>query len=129
MSQLPKILLIDDEESANFLHKAIIRHSKCAEEVVSTTRGIDALEYLTEEMEEGSIPDLIFLDVNMPNMSGWEFIEHYSKLNMKFPILIMLTSSIDPRDLEKASEIQTISAFRSKPLTFEMLNEIIDEFF
>ena len=129
MRQIPKILLIDDEESANFLHKAIIRHSKCADEVVAATRGMEALSYLEEEMNGGILPDLIFLDVNMPNMSGWEFIDVYKEYNIKFPVLVMLTSSIDPRDVQKANDIDVISAFRSKPLTFDTLGEIMDEFF
>jgi CheY-like chemotaxis protein len=99
--------------------------------VVEKSMASDALEYLQSEMKSGNIPDLIFLDINMPAMDGWGFIERYAQFDFgdKQPIVVMLTSSIDPRDENRAAEIKEIHAFRSKPLSPEMLQDISRMYF
>ncbi len=131
MSKLRKILLVDDDEHTNFLNKAIIRHAKFAEEVVAQMTASEALEYIRNQESDGDLPDLIFLDINMPLMDGWEFMQEYSELllNGSAPKVIMLTSSINPKDLQRAEEVSGIAGFRSKPLSSEVLNEIYDEHF
>ncbi len=131
MSKLRKILLVDDDEHTNFLNQAIIRHAKFAEEVVAQMTASEALEYIRNQESDGDLPDLIFLDINMPLMDGWEFMQEYSELllNGSAPKVIMLTSSINPKDLQRAQEVSGIAGFRSKPLSSEVLNEIYDEHF
>ena len=102
------ILLIDDDKSTNFLHKIIIEETGVSEKVEAVQSGQEALDYL-ERKKEGVYPkpDLIFLDINMPGMNGWEFLEEYEKLddNLKGEIMIMmLTTSINPDDEEKAKK-------------------------
>jgi len=131
--KLKSILLIDDEEVANYINETIIRRIDCCEKVVSVQSGQDALDYLTKQVE-GTYPqpDLIFLDINMPGMSGWEFLEHYHQLKKSQQgkvIVVMLTSSVNPDDVEKARSIEEINEFKTKPMTEEMLNEIIKENF
>lgn len=124
-------MLIDDDEHTNFLNRTIIRHAKFADEVVSQVKAEEALKYIAEETKKGNLPDLIFLDINMPLMDGWDFMREYSQmqLNGAGPKVIMLTSSINPKDEERASTIKELSGFRSKPLSYNVLNEIYDLYF
>ncbi|MCF4101662.1 response regulator [Gillisia sp. M10.2A] len=125
------ILLVDDDDAANFIHKRIIQMADCAEHVAVALNGEDALEYLTTK-ENGDYPkpDLIFLDINMPIMNGWEFLEEYEKLEQEQKggeLIVMLTTSINPDDIEKAKRIEHITDFHSKPLDLESLNEILEK--
>lgn len=73
-------------------------------------------------------PELIFLDINMPGMDGWEFIEHYKLLDnslQKAMIVVMLTTSDNPDDIARARTQGILSDFKTKPLTKEMLSDVI----
>src|SRR5688500_20068236 len=76
------ILLIDDDELTNFLNRMVIEEVDCASRVEIMQSARDALKYLTNTTPEGNYPrpDLVFLDINMPAMDGWEFIEKYNQL-------------------------------------------------
>ena len=127
------ILLIDDDEPTNFLHQIIIERADCTEKCVAMESGQEALDYLRlRENEEYPQPDLIFLDINMPGMDGWEFIEHYNKLDKEQQgkiVVVMLTTSLNPDDKENAESIDTIATFMNKPLTVEMVKELIQRHF
>lgn len=127
------ILLIDDDEATNFIHKRVIREADCAEKVVAVQSGDEGLDYLkSREDGEHPRPDLIFLDVNMPGIDGWEFLEAYNALEKEQKgriIIVMLTTSLNPDDRERASQIETINSFKNKPLTVPMLSELIDTYF
>lgn len=126
------ILLIDDNEADNFLHKRLINKMNCAEEVLAIQSGKEALDFLNSETEKHYTPDLIFLDINMPGMNGWEFLEKYTKLHESLQakiIVVMLTTSLNNDDYDKAKSQPVISGFRNKPLTEEMLSEIIETYF
>jgi len=131
--KLRSILLIDDNEADNFLHKLVIRDADCTEQVVAVNGGQEALDYL-RQAEEGLHlpPDLIFLDINMPGMDGWEFLEEYKKMQVAREnqiVAVMLTTSPNPDDQEKAKQIPEISRYVNKPLSQLILEEIIREFF
>lgn len=127
------ILLIDDNEADNFIHTLIIEEANCAEKVVSVQSGMEALDYLKSKKDgEYPHPDLIFLDINMPVMNGWEFLEEYeklSKLQQGRVILMMLTTSLNPDDKEKARQKNIINGFKNKPLSIEMLEEVLTKYF
>ncbi len=132
-TKLKSILLIDDNEADNFLHTLVIKEAACTDHVVAIKSGQKALEYL-RETEEGlhPQPDLIFLDINMPGMDGWEFLEEYKNLiNTKKSqiVVVMLTTSPNPDDQEKARQISEISKYVNKPLSQEILDEIMKEYF
>ncbi len=131
------ILLIDDDAVTNLIHKKAIEKSECTKIIQIVESGEEALEYLTNQGKYANIeafptPDLIFLDINMPGMSGWDFLEEFQKLperTVKSLIIMMLSASINPDDAERAKSISEVSGFKNKPLTKELLYSIIDEFF
>jgi CheY-like chemotaxis protein len=127
------ILLIDDDEATNFIHKLVIKKADCAKEVVTMESGYDALDYLTKT-KNGVYPqpDIIFLDINMPAMDGWEFLQEYAKLEEDqkgHVVLVMLTTSLNPDDEAKAKNINHVNGFKNKPLSTEMIMDIIKEHF
>ena len=115
----------------NFLNKAILDREKVADEVVPYEEAPQALDHLKVASKRGECPDLIFLDINMPKMNGWDFMEAYDDVAVHCAdtIVIMLTSSIDPSDEARAIETKGISEYRSKPLTSGMIGEIWDQYF
>jgi CheY-like chemotaxis protein len=130
-SKLNCILLIDDDELTNLINKKIIEKIDCAEKIISVQSGKTALDYLTSK-KDSEYPNLIFLDINMPAMNGWEFIEKYKgiiKSEQEQPVIIMLTTSFDPKEEENAKSLPEIQGFRNKPLTHKMTQEIVEEYF
>lgn len=129
MKKLNTILLIDDDKATNFMHKLIIGKENCTENIVSIENGEDALTYLQTKVDgKYPNPELIFLDINMPGMNGWEFLEKFKEINQstqKSKVVVMLTTSTDPFDRKKAETINQVSDFKSKPLSSEMIQNIL----
>jgi CheY-like chemotaxis protein len=131
------VLLIDDDEPTNFLNKMIIEETGLVEEVKVAQSALEALDYLSGKGQAGAnnelpTPELIFLDINMPAMDGWEFLEKYDQLSPEQKaaiIVVMLTTSFNPEDEQKAERISYISSYRNKPLTQEILMGILEEHF
>lgn len=131
--QLNCILLIDDDETTNYVNTILINKASCAKEVRSVTSGHQALEYLKSVDENGNHPqpDLIFLDINMPVMNGWEFIEEYNQLlpEQRGKVLVwMLSTSDNPADRERAKSLGS-DGFMAKPLTISKLMDVIKRHF
>ena len=123
------VLLIDDDEPTNFLSQMLVEEAHCTEHIKVMQSGQEALNFL---MNCERRPDLIFLDINMPAMNGWEFLNKYVTLEKKQPgetILVMLTTSLDPDDEIKAKNIACVTDFKRKPLTKKMIDEILDTYF
>jgi CheY-like chemotaxis protein len=128
--KLTCILLVDDDPDDNFFHETVIREMDITDKIDFAANGLEALNYLKKH---GQIPpELIFLDINMPRMNGWEFLEQYKHLDaaQKARVVIMiLTTSANPDDLKKAKELEQVSGFQTKPLSHELLKEILEEHF
>ena len=131
--QLNCIMLVDDNKIDNFFHTRVIKKVNAAKNVIAKESAMEALEYLkTKGTNGGEHPDIIFLDINMPGMNGWEFIEEYEKLDIGLQskmLVIMLTTSENPDDVQTAKGRELIADFKSKPLTKDMLEEIVDRYY
>lgn len=129
-TKLKCIMLIDDDADDNYFHKIVIDEMNVTEHVEIALDGLEALNYLKKDNQ--TPPDLIFLDINMPKMNGWEFLEEHNKLSQEQKaniIVVMLTTSSNPEDKKRAEQYADATAFKSKPLTKEMLTEIIERYF
>lgn len=130
------VLLVDDDDEDNFIHSRVIRRSEQVDKIRIANHGLQALEYLNNEgrfadKTENPRPNIIFLDINMPRMNGFEFLEKYILLegDKKAEIcIVMLTTSRNPDDMHKAQSIAEVSSFTTKPLTQDMLSEVIDQY-
>jgi CheY-like chemotaxis protein len=127
------VMLVDDNHSDNFFHDREIKKNNPATTVIFKYSGSEALEYLrSTETTENILPDLIFLDINMPGMNGWEFLDEYHLLNKNIiskVIVIMLTTSDNPDDEAKAKNWDIIYDFKTKPLTKEIMEDIVNKYF
>jgi CheY-like chemotaxis protein len=136
-SKLNCVLVIDDDEPTNYFNQLLLEKAGCASYIKVAQSGQEALDYLThsQEFTEGErfpCPDLILLDINMPAMDGWEFLEKYKKMSKEHKgriIVVMLTTSLLQEDIAKARATPEISGFEHKPLTVENLNRILDKYF
>jgi CheY-like chemotaxis protein len=127
--QLNCILLIDDDEPTNFLNKLTLEQAGCTRQIRVAQSGQEALNYLREAAPR---PDLIFLDINMPAMDGWEFLERYRSLpeaRKADIVLIMLTTSLNPDDEKRTLAIPEVSGFENKPLSRDQLNNLLKKYF
>lgn len=131
--KLTCILLVDDDLPTNFINERVLRKIDCTEKIMAVQGGFEALEYLkSTDKEKHPQPDLIFLDINMPGMNGWEFLESYNHLEeaqKSKAIVVMLTTSLNPDERDKANEIPQISAFLNKPLFVDGVKKILQEKF
>lgn len=124
------ILLVDDDHDDNLYHQIILDEMNIAHRIDVVLNGLDALAYLKNENVEA--PEIIFLDLNMPKMNGWEFLEHYKHLNKEQKarvVLVILTTSANPDHIKKAKEIEEVTGFETKPLTKQMLHDLLNKHF
>jgi len=116
-------LLIDDNYIDNFITRRVLESSNFAADIIVRQSPMDAIESL----KDGSVdPDIIFLDIRMPMMSGFEFLHEYDGLEIakKGIKIYMLSSSLDPTDMKQSNDNKHITQFIHKPLTVKALEEI-----
>ncbi len=131
MVKLDSILLVDDDQATNFINTMLIEDMGIAKELLIALNGQEALEIISKRCLGGTCPDLILLDINMPVMNGFEFLEAYKNLGFagsKSVVIVMLTTSLNTNDLAKVPGTNT-SRFLNKPLTEEALNDILQTHF
>ena len=130
MSKTAIICIVDDDAIYQFTITRTLEIQNAAERIIAFSDGEMALQFIVENLDKPSVlPDVIFLDINMPVMDGWQFLEAYDKIksNVTKPIIIyLLTSSIDPADVERAKKIDTIARYLTKPINPESLRGLIE---
>ena len=122
-----KLLVIDDDDINIFIIKKIVEKTGFDVDMAAKNNGQLAIDYLKELLADNHpLPDLILIDINMPILNGWEFIEAYENLEINSKIdMYMLSSSVYENDIEKAKGYKTVKGFISKPLSIERLTELI----
>lgn len=132
---LDLILCVDDDPITLMLCKKVISKTTFSSELVTAKNGEEALQYFNSIIKESNFnqvkPQLILLDLNMPVMGGWEFLDcfsstDYATFNTTTKVVI-LSSTIDPEDLEKAKSYAMVIDFLPKPITISMLDYLSDK--
>ena len=121
------LLVIDDDDINIFIIKKIVEKTGFDIEMVSRNNGQQALDYLNETIaQHKALPSLVLIDINMPVMNGWEFIEAYEELHIEQKVdMYILSSSVYENDIEKTKGYKAVKGFISKPLSMERLTELI----
>jgi len=130
---LQKVICIDDDPIALLLSKLVISKAHFASEIITLNNGQEGVFYLEKkevllDYQNSNEPLLLFLDLNMPIMDGWEFLEQFSSklyTTYKDTKIILLSSSIDPSDFQKSKQFEMVVDFFPKPLTIEILSHIL----
>ena len=128
MNSIVTVMLVDDNDTDNFISKRIIEITKFSDNVIVKNSGKSALDYLVENKESpDAIPDIIFLDINMPIVDGFVFLYEYEKFSNSVKDkcrVIILSSSDNKRDIDKIVNNDFVIKFVTKPLTEKTLEEI-----
>lgn len=130
-NKLNSILLIDDDKATNWLHSILIEKAACTELLVTRYNGREALDYLLSDEPKPHI-DLILLDLNMPVMDGWEFLEQYRDCGYEQKdqtVVAVLTSSLNPDDEKRVNAIGGADGYYQKPLDLASLDRLLRTYF
>lgn len=128
------VLLIDDDEATNFYHTIVLEEEFNWVEVQSVKSAKEGLDYLLHKGVYANCPHpgIIFLDINMPGMTGWDFLAEYDELSKDIhdrTVVTILTTSVNPDDRERAATIPAVKEFVNKPLTPEAFWKVVNENF
>lgn len=132
-NKFKSIMLIDDNEIDNLINQKMIESMDLCENILIHSGARSALEYLknvekVRVMKENYLPEMIFLDIDMPIMDGFQFVEEFEKLKEEtkdFCKIVLLTSSLDSKDFQRSKKNKFIDKYLNKPLTQESLAQLI----
>ncbi len=129
MTTLKTLTIVDDDDIFVFLTTKIIEQTNLVDLIKGFGNGLDAINFLKENKNNvDALPDIILLDLNMPIMNGWQFLEEYNKLNPtigKKITIYICSSSISPDDITRAKTISEVSDYIIKPITKDKLIDLI----
>ncbi|OIQ36011.1 MAG: hypothetical protein BM555_03560 [Crocinitomix sp. MedPE-SWsnd] len=130
MQKFQNILLIDDDQTNNFLVKHMLNKINAVVNIHIALNGQEGLYKIDEFSKAGIVLDLIFLDINMPVMNGFEFLDEYQKLPEEChskTTIMMISSSVHPDDIKKINSYECVDEFVEKPLTVQIIEELIEK--
>ncbi|MEL6588558.1 MAG: response regulator [Bacteroidota bacterium] len=137
MTESPNVrlaLIVDDDEINNFICIKNIRDANFAENAIFRLRAREALDLLVESAEKGpeEVPDVIFLDINMPLMNAWEFLDEFKTILPKLGkdvSLFILSSSVYRKDIDKSTTYDVVKDYLVKPLSKAKLEKLKEQYF
>src|ERR1700712_2392447 len=125
-----KLVLIDDNPIDHYIMRTMLYNNEACKQATYTFDGSMIIEFMEENRSDTNLlPDVIFLDLTMPDFSGWEFLDKFEKLkgSLNKPIeLYVMTSSVRESDKERSEQYQCVNSFISKPLSRQVLNTICE---
>ena len=130
-SRSVSVLLVDDDEINNFISIKLIKKALLNTEIMACLNGKFAIDQLVDiqRRDPEKMPDYILLDINMPIMNGWEFLDEYKRLNID-PLgkskIYIISSSVFSNDINKARSYPLVKSFISKPLSVEKIKEMFE---
>jgi CheY-like chemotaxis protein len=131
MEKLSCILLIDDDLVTNFTNQLLLEDMNVTNKVLVAHNGKEAINLIKQSCEEDTCPELILLDINMPVMNGFEFLQAYEALGFVSDlsvVIVMLTTSLNPLDVDRLKDAP-IRGHLNKPLTENMMRELLQKHF
>ena len=133
MRRIPTILLVDDDETTNFLHERLLDRLRIADQVLLATNGRQALDLLAspDSLFGSTNPILVLLDLNMPVMDGFEFLEAFQALpsaQQRGIVVVVLTSSLNAQDLRRTNCLR-VAGFLNKPLNHAKVDSLLHIYF
>jgi CheY-like chemotaxis protein len=134
-NKLECVLLVDDDEVTNIIHQFIVNKAGITKHIQTVSNGRDAIDFITSKgkFEDNDMkPELILLDLSMPVLDGWGFLDEFKQLDTEYKnstIIIMLSTSLDSANRKKADSYNEISGYRDKPLTTSVLDDILQKHF
>ncbi|MBP9163047.1 MAG: response regulator [Leptospiraceae bacterium] len=131
MTEPAIIIQIDDDEINNFINESIFRANTKDSLVKSFSDPYIAIDFIRKYFIPDPMPALVFLDINMPEMSGWDVLDElkdHNEILIKFMTIYMISSSIDLTDKNKSIDSPLVKAFVSKPLSGKVIKELLVNF-
>ena len=129
LDRRPVIALVDDDSIFRLIASRTIKGANITEEILQFSNGGEALKYLEENCHKlESLPDVLFLDINMPYVDGWMFLDDFEKIKDKLSKQIsiyMVSSSIDPEDINRAKQHKLVNDYVVKPVSKETFAKLV----
>lgn len=129
MKKINTFCIIDDDDIYRFTTSLLLKKSDLVNKIIVFSNGLKAINFLKDEIDNiENIPDVLFLDINMPVMDGWEFLEEYLLIRPLLPktvVIYIVSSSVDEKDVLKAKSISELSGYLVKPISNQNIKEVI----
>jgi CheY-like chemotaxis protein len=131
MSNSISVCIVDDDDIYQFTMVKTLKSLKLTDDIMVFSDGEEALNFMLDNLHnDQELPDIIFLDIDMPIMDGFQFMEEYVKIKPKLGkkiTIYMVSSSVDPVDIERARKISEITDYIVKPITQHQLIHIVQD--
>ncbi|MFN8417508.1 MAG: response regulator [Cytophagaceae bacterium] len=124
MKEKATICIVDDDEIFQFITKKTFERLNRKDDLYIFSNGEEAIQYFLSHQELK--PDVIFVDINMPIMDGWDFMEELERIQMNYPQIFMVSSSIDDKDLTKAKSMPLVKDYITKPIDESTIKVILN---